>query len=355
MMLEQLRCKRCGLPSTYKKIRFDNSGICNYCYEADQHSDLKSLLTFNDENELIAILQKFKNKNGKYDVVVPLSGGVDSSVTLIRIVEKYNLTPLAFHNDHGYEDAVATENVKKLCKVLDVDLIIKQQDLGFMKKLFRYTHAAKSRGLSSCFVCGGIIYANALEIAHAFNIPLVINGYSKGQAFMMDNNSDALELWSGLLSEFQKDAPFFEEFMRKQSPMATQVLLKSKKDLEKPLPDNKHLVIPFYVFKFNRTNKMELRKKCEELFDWRSIETTYPNRTTNCKMVWLNTYVDQCKLGYSMYDEEYAGIVRAGEISRDQALADLHFDPPMKLVQALADEIGTDLGNIKLSKECKND
>lgn len=347
---KNIRCKICGLTANYKNIVFDANGVCNFCHEAEQHTDLKTLLTFDDEEKLINSLQKYKNKNGKYDVVVPLSGGVDSSVTLIRIVKKYNLVPLAFHNDHGFEDEVATDNVKKLCKILDVDLIIKQQDINFMKKLFHYTHSMKNRTLSSCFVCGGIIYANALEIANAFNIPMVINGYSKGQAFMMDNNNDTLELWSGLLEEFQKDENFFKEFMYKQEPMKTQILLKNKNDLKKTLPKGKHLVIPFYVFKFNHTDKEMLRKECEELFDWKPIATTYPSRTTNCKMVWLNTFVDQCKLGYSMYDEEYAAIVRSGEISREQAIKDLEFIPPMELIKELASEVGTDIYLFKNKK-----
>lgn len=343
---KKIRCKICGLTGNYRDIDFDSKGICNYCHEAKEHKDLKTLLTFDNEKELIEILQKYKNRFGKYDVVVPLSGGVDSSVTLIRIVKKYNLVPLAFHNDHGFEDRVATENVQKLCRALDVDLIIKQQDISFMKKLFKYIHSAKNCKLSSCFICGGIIYANALEIANAFNIPLVINGYSKGQAFMMDTNNKTLELWSELLEEFQKDKKFFKEFMHKQEPMKTQILLKNKNDLYKKIPQGKCLVIPFYVFKFNRTDKEVLRKECEELFDWKPISMTYPNRTTNCKMVWLNTFIDKCKLGYSMYDEEYAAIVRSGEISREQAIKDLEFVPPMGLIQELADEIEIDLKSL---------
>lgn len=93
-----------------------------------------------------------------------------------------------------------------------------------------------------------------------------------------------------------------------------------------------------------------LRKECEELFDWKPIATTYPSRTTNCKMVWLNTFVDQCKLGYSMYDEEYAAIVRSGEISREQAIKDLEFIPPMELIKELASEVGTDIYLFKNKK-----
>ena len=53
------------------------------------------------------------------------------------MVEDFHLRPLAFHNDHGYEDPAAVENVKKLCKTLDGDLIIWQLDLEFMKKLWK--------------------------------------------------------------------------------------------------------------------------------------------------------------------------------------------------------------------------
>lgn len=345
------RCTRCTLPEAYPKITFDKEGVCNYCHEYDLENARKEEIRLESEEDLIKALQKFKNPNGKYDVLVPLSGGVDSSVTLIKLVKKYNLRPLVFHNDHGFEDDIATANVQNLCRALDVDLIIKQQDLGFMKKLWRYTHQSEGRNLSSCFVCGGIIYANSLEIADKYDIPLVINGYSKGQADMMDDKGDALEAWAGLLEEFQKDEEFFKEFMEKQEPMKKQIVLSKKEDLQNELPKGKHLVIPFYVFKFNKTDKTQLRKYCKEFFDWKPMESTYPSRTTNCKMVWLNTYVDLCKMGYSMYDEEYAGIVRGGDMEREQAIEDLEFHSPEEVLIELAKEVGTNITNLHLLNE----
>ncbi len=344
------RCTKCTLPETFPNIRFDVDGVCNYCTQYYEGALKKTRFRIESESELIKNLQKFKRKGSRYDVLVPLSGGVDSSVTLIKIVEKFNLRVLAFHNDHGFEDNIATENVKKLCKAMNIDLIIKQQDLGFMKKLWKYTHEAKSRGLSACFVCGGIIYANSLEIADLYNIPMVINGYSKGQADMMADNENALEAWTGLLEEFQKDMDFFREFMYKQEPMKKQIVFKNKRDFENELPDGKMLVIPFYLFDFYKTDKEQLKSECRNRFDWKPLKYTYPSRTTNCTMVWLNTYVDICKLGYTMYDEEYAGIIRAGDMSRDQAIKDLTFNPPEGLVEELAEEIGTDLTKCKLDR-----
>ncbi|PKM96397.1 MAG: hypothetical protein CVU84_01400 [Firmicutes bacterium HGW-Firmicutes-1] len=338
-------CKKCILPNTFPKIEISEEGTCNYC--KDYHSVIiDDSKDFADEEELLRSLEKYKKLGNKYDVLVPLSGGVDSSVALIEIVKKYKLKALGFHNDHGYEDETATNNVKKLCKALEVDLIIKQHDTPFMKKLWKHTNQSKVKGLSSCFVCGGILYANAVEIADRYDIPLIINGYSKGQATMMANKETALEFWEEMIEEFQEDEAFFDEFMERQKPMSKQKVYLAREDLDTPVDKNKILVIPFYIFKFNKTDKVILRKKCEEMFDWRQMKTSYPGRTTNCDMVWLNTYMDLQRMQHTMYHEEYASLVRKGEITRTQALADLEFNPPEGVVERLAKDIDLNL-NIK--------
>ena len=50
---KNIRCKICGLTANYKNIVFDANGVCNFCHEAEQHTDLKTLLTFDDEEKLI--------------------------------------------------------------------------------------------------------------------------------------------------------------------------------------------------------------------------------------------------------------------------------------------------------------
>lgn len=87
-------CTRCILPETYPGIIFDENGVCNFCtdYEVTR-KELK--IHFQTEDELKKSLEKYKNLNKKYDVVVPLSGGVDSAHTLIKIVKEYNLKPFS--------------------------------------------------------------------------------------------------------------------------------------------------------------------------------------------------------------------------------------------------------------------
>lgn len=346
-------CTKCVLPETYPGIHFDTHGVCNFCNDYGKRETGESVNQhFQNENELIQSLQRYKGRGGKYDVLVPLSGGVDSSVALIHIVEKYHLRALGFHNDHGYEDETATNNVRKLCAAMDVDLLVWQHDFKFMKKLWKCLNESNIRGLSGCYLCGNILYLNALELADRFGIQLIINGYSKGQAAIIQNTEKGKELLEGIIEivTHTGDREFVHEFMRKYDLLQKQKIFQTRQDLELLYPD-KIMVIPFYLFQFYKTDKEALQKICSDRFNWQPMKTTYPRRTTNCEMIWLNTFMDLQKMGYSVYHDEYSSLVRAGEITREQAFNDLEFLPSPTLIERLAAEIGMNLKEQKHQKQ----
>ncbi len=104
-------------------IEFYKDGRCSLCKNYDDvlsheiHDDL------NGQMQLKSLLHKIKNpsKKGKYDCVIGVSGGVDSSY-VAHLVKGYGLTPLAVHLDNGWNSELATSNVEKLLKELDIDL-----------------------------------------------------------------------------------------------------------------------------------------------------------------------------------------------------------------------------------------
>ncbi|UCH98455.1 MAG: hypothetical protein JSV88_16860 [Candidatus Aminicenantes bacterium] len=343
-------CSECVLPETYPGIEFDERGVCNICraYKEKEEHTLKEE-SFANEQELIACLEKYKNHKNRYDVLVPISGGVDSCNVLITIVEKYGLKALGFHNDQGYEDEIATANARNLCKALNVDLVIKQQDIGFMRKLYKYINETHVKGMNSCYICGNILYINALETADQYNIPLVINGYSKGQAAQIRSQDKAIEMLEKLLEIFREtaDKEFVNQFLEKYNILNKRITYQDREDLEREVDCNKMLFIPFYVFDFNKIDKDLLREKIKAHFDWKPQKTSYPKRTTNCEMIWLNTYMDLQKMGYSNYHVEYAELVRKGEFTREQALKDLEFNPPPGVVERLAKQVDVDISKFK--------
>jgi len=112
-------CKRCVMDTTAKNIRFNEDGICNFCL---QYEDLMANITPENYNleELVRKIKK-DGKNKKYDCIVGVSGGVDSSYVLYKVKE-LGLRPLAVHLDNGWNSDLATKNISNLVEKLDVDL-----------------------------------------------------------------------------------------------------------------------------------------------------------------------------------------------------------------------------------------
>ena len=341
-------CTRCVLPETYPGISFNGDGVCNFCTAYAVKEEKEAHLHFKNEDEVKECLKKYKDLGRKYDLLVPLSGGVDSCFTLIQIVEKFGLKPMVFHSDHGWDDPVATGNVERLCKELDIDLLIWKNDLKFMRTLFKYFNESDDYTVSACYACGNMLYLNGLEIADNFNIPLVINGYSKGQAAMMHDMDKATDWYGRMINTLLEvgDQEFFAKFTKKWELLKKQVIYQTREDLEKPVDLEKILFIPFFVFKFNKTDKEVLEKICRDRFDWQPLKLSFPDRTTNCQMIWLNSYRDLNKRNYTHYHDEYSTLIRAGEISREQALKDLELSPPEGLLESLAAECNIQLEDL---------
>ena len=334
-------CKKCVLPDTYPDISFDLDGVCNFCNNYKNEEEYEKYCI--SEDEILSFIDKYRNK-GKWDAVVALSGGVDSSAALIDLVEKYKIKPLGFHNDHGYEDPIATENVRKLCKSLNIDLIIMQHDYSFMKKLWKFIYDFHIPNLSPCYICGNIIYANVLQIAERFEIPIIFNGYSKGQASKVQNQTNRETLLNFIieLEKIKHHDNFRKELLSKLETNRKGIFFNGADDLKTTIERGRTITIPFYALSNeHKTDKSELKKKCLAKFDWKEQNTiSYPNRTSNCKIVWLSCYSEIKRHKYTAYHDEYSTLIRKGEMDREQALKDLKFDPPEGLIELLKKDVG---------------
>jgi len=105
-------------------ITFDEDGVCNHCHRYD--SMVERYVVSGSEGFVkmsqIADKIKRKGKNKKYDCVVGVSGGVDSTYVLYRAVETFGLRPLAVHVDNGWNSELAVNNITKTVKEFGVDL-----------------------------------------------------------------------------------------------------------------------------------------------------------------------------------------------------------------------------------------
>lgn len=116
-------CSRCIYSSDIPGISFDTEGVCNYCRQVDVLSSEFGTGTAAGEDKLQAIVTEIKvrGKGHRYDCVVGVSGGTDSSYLLMKACD-WGLRPLAVHYDNTWNSAIATENIRKITSALNVDL-----------------------------------------------------------------------------------------------------------------------------------------------------------------------------------------------------------------------------------------
>ena len=92
-------CIRCVMDDTVPGISFNKNGECTFC---EIHDDLEEKFPLNDKTDkrIHSLANKIKSdgKYKKYDCIVGVSGGRDSTYTLYNAV-KLGLRPLAVHFD----------------------------------------------------------------------------------------------------------------------------------------------------------------------------------------------------------------------------------------------------------------
>ena len=123
MSSEYRMCTRCVMDTTDPDIVFDENGVCNHCHTYDRM--VREYVVDGEEGlrHLEQTAQKIR-KDGqgmKYDCVIGVSGGVDSTYVAYR-VKKLGLRPLAVHLDNGWDSELAVKNIEETLKRLDIDL-----------------------------------------------------------------------------------------------------------------------------------------------------------------------------------------------------------------------------------------
>ena len=130
-------CKCCVLDTTDEDIVFDSKGVCMRCNEYKERIEPEWNHGKGHEKELKELITDIK-KSGegkKYDCILGLSGGLDSTYMLHLAVKEWGLRPFVFHIDAGWNLPVAEENIKRVTKKLGVKLHIEHMNRDEMREM----------------------------------------------------------------------------------------------------------------------------------------------------------------------------------------------------------------------------
>ena len=176
MKPNQRICVRCVADETIPGIYFDENGVCNYCHIHDameqEYPQGKKA-----QKELKALVRRIKlsGKGRKYDCIVGVSGGRDSTY-LLYVAVKLGLRPLAVHFDNGWNSALAVTNIKNILTKLKVDLETLVVDWAEFKDLQRSFLLASVSDAEIPTDVG--IFGTLHRVAAKEGIKYILNGHS---------------------------------------------------------------------------------------------------------------------------------------------------------------------------------
>ena len=130
-------CNCCVMDTSDEDIIFDENGVCMRCNEYKNRILPEWNYGRGHEKELQELINQIK-KSGegeKYDCILGLSGGLDSTYMLHLAVKEWGLKPFVFHIDAGWNLPVAKKNIKRVTKKLGVKLHVKKMNLDEMREM----------------------------------------------------------------------------------------------------------------------------------------------------------------------------------------------------------------------------
>jgi N-acetyl sugar amidotransferase len=115
-------CTKTVMDNTDPDISFDVDGVCNWWH--DYQALIATCPSSEQRESMLADLianVKVCGRGTPYDCVVGLSGGVDSSY-LAYLAKKWQLRPLVVHFDNGWNDEMAVANIEVIVQKLGFSL-----------------------------------------------------------------------------------------------------------------------------------------------------------------------------------------------------------------------------------------
>ncbi len=175
--MNQLLCETCLTDETIPNVRLNKKNSCQFCV---MHDEMEKEYPLNELSSSklgqIAIKIKEQSLNKRYNCVVGVSGGRDSTYLLYVVKKIMKLNPLAVHYDNGFDSKVSVTNILNICEKLDVDLETVVEDWNSFKKITKSFFLAGVSDPDTPTDVG--IFKSMYEIAYREKIKFVFNGHS---------------------------------------------------------------------------------------------------------------------------------------------------------------------------------
>lgn len=301
------RCTRCVMDNkSDKSIRFDSNGYCNYCTDALKRINEVYFPNREGERKLKRLIERLKeeNKNKKYDCIMGISGGLDSSYLAYLGAVKWGLRILAIHVDDGYDTEISKKNIKKLCDAANIELVNIVPDSKQFNELTRAFILAKVPNLA--IPQDNVLFANIYKFIKEQGIRTFLSGgnFALESILQQGNTHNNLDVRNikDINRVFGRDKTDKLDFLTLLKRDVESIILK----VESPRPLN-------YI-DYNRERALK------ELYDFCGFEYYGSKHLENILTKFTQVYWLYHKFNVDKRTSHLSSMIVSNQMSREEAL-----------------------------------
>jgi N-acetyl sugar amidotransferase len=304
-------CSKCIYDESVPMIFFDENGVCNYCRMVEELKTEYQTGTPEGEKKIKKIIEKIKSegKGKKYDCVIGVSGGTDSSF-MVHWAVNNGLRCLAVHYDNTWNTAIATENIRKVLTKLNVDLftlVVNNKEADDIYRSFVLADVPEFEASTDLALAETMYRA-----ASKYNIKYVLEGHSfiaEGITPLGKNYFDGKYIKT-----------IHERFGR--IPMKTYPLMSFSKFMKWTVFKRIKKIRPLWYIEYS---KEEAKKFLEKEYGWQDYGG---HHLENRSAAFFHSYYLPKKFHIDYRNNSLSASVRSGKISRDKAIDEYFYRPP---------------------------
>jgi len=303
-------CTKTIMDTSDINITFDENGISNHFYIYDNYK--KSMFDNKDSHELMMrSVKKIKSerKNNEFDVILGISGGVDSSYLAHYATKVLGFKVLLLHIDTGWNSDIAVQNIKNLADKLDLELHTYVLDWEVIKDLQRsfFLSGVANLDIPQDHAFSACMYNEAKKN----KINYILSGGNmttesilpKSYGYDSSDSRHLLDIHKKFGKKKLKNYPIFSLYKR----MFYYPIVKSIKT--------------FRPLDYLDYNKDEARALLQKDYGWQD----YGGKHCESKFTkFFQNYYLPTKFGFDKRKAHLSSLISCGQITRDEAIKEIN-------------------------------
>lgn len=320
-----MKCATCVLEENKPLVSLNDKGICDECLSHKKY-------VYKGEQALVDILDAQKKKGGKYECAVTLSGGRDSTYTLLKLVKDYKMKVLAINYDNPFTDPQARANIQNAVEKLGVDLVSFRIKGQIHERTFKNNMLAWFKDPSPgmvpmmCIACK-TFWGDILRVAKKNRISLIVSGNNPfedtsfkkkllGVKSNESNESEFMKATFGIVKRAVHNPSYFK-------PVCIPTTIKGYLFGDPYTLGSRiygHNIKRIDLFYYIPWDEREVLSRIRSEVGWDSPKRFKSTWRWDCKVASLKDLMYIMTINMMEKDDFYAKIVREGLMTRDEVL-----------------------------------